>query len=87
MRADELRAILKAKPFEPVLIGLSDGRSVLVRHPDLVVVSERKVYIGLAKLKRTAPLATPDNDETLTRDFIWVSLLHVVSAEPAEDAA
>ena len=59
MVAQDLRKLLKAEPFEPVRLGLSAGRSVLIRHPDQVVVSDRHVYVGLAQLERSAPLATP----------------------------
>ena len=86
MRADDLKKLIKAQPFRPIRVALSDGRCVLVRHPDQVVVSARHVYFGLATLERTPPLATPDSTDAYPRDWILVDLLHVASAEPASAA-
>ena len=83
MVARDLRKLLKAEPFVPVRMGLSDGRPVLILHPDQVVVSDRHVYVGLAQLERSAPLATPGRADALPKDWLWISILHVVSAEPA----
>jgi len=87
MIARDLRKLLKAETFEPVRLGLSDGRSVLIRHPDQVVVSDRHVYVGLARLERSAPLATPRRGDSLPKDWLWLSILHVVSVEPANGRA
>jgi hypothetical protein len=83
MNARDLRKLLRAEPFEPVRLGLSDGRSVLIRHSHQVVVSDRHVYVGLAKLKRSAPLATPRRADAPPKDWLWINILHVVSVEPA----
>lgn len=85
MRAADIRKILKSEPFKPVLVGLSDGRSVHVRHPEQVVVSERYLYVGLAKIEPSAPLATPKSGDAIARDFLWVNLLHVATVEPADE--
>ena len=79
----DLRKLLKAQPFEPVRLGISDGRSVLIRHPDQVVVSERHVYVGLAQLERSAPPATPRTADAIPKDWLWINILHVASVEPA----
>jgi len=75
--------VLKAEPFRPVRLGLSDGRSVLIRHPDQVVVSERYLFVGLAKLERSRPLATPSTGEAIAKDGLFVNLLHVATIEPS----
>jgi hypothetical protein len=82
MRPQDIRKLLKQEPFEPIRLALSDGRSVVIRHPDQVVVSERYVYVGLARLERTPPLATPESGEAFPTDWILVNVLHVTSAEP-----
>ncbi len=87
MRATDLKNLLKTEPFAPIRLGLSDGRSVLVRHPDQVVLAERHVLIGLATLERSRPLATPRSGEAIARDWIIISLLHISSVEPADDGA
>ena len=84
MRANEMRRLLRAQPFKPIRVGLSDGRSIIVRHPDQAVVSEHKLIVGLAKVERSRPLATPRSGDTIAKDWIMVDLLHIVSAEPED---
>ncbi len=36
--SNAIRAMTLREPFEPIAIGTSDGRSFVVRHPELVVV-------------------------------------------------
>jgi hypothetical protein len=81
MIAEDLRKLLKAEPFEPLCIGLSDGRAVHVFHPDQVVVSQRHVYVGLARIARSAPLATPRRPGAIAKDWLWVNILHVATVE------
>jgi hypothetical protein len=47
MRAEELMELLRAKPFVPRRIHLTDGQSYDVRHPDSVLVLRQRVDIGL----------------------------------------
>jgi hypothetical protein len=82
MRPEEFRKLLRTKPFEPLRIGLSDGRSVLVRHPDQVVVAERHLLVGLAKLERSRPLATPINGEAIAKDWLIINLLQITAIGP-----
>ncbi len=84
VRASDIKRFLKAEPFEPISLALSDGRSVLIRHPDQVVVSERYIYVGLARLERSKPLATPKSSDTIAPDFLWLNLLHITTVEPAD---
>lgn len=83
MVGKELHKIIKQKPFVPLRLGMTDGRTVLIRHPDLVIVSPSHVYIGLARLEENPPLETPDKD-TVVEDWLWISILHVAYVEPAK---
>jgi hypothetical protein len=65
---------------------LSDGRSILVRHPDQVVVAERHVLVGLAKINRSRPLATPNGDE-IAEDWLIINVVHIATIEPANGAS
>lgn len=85
MRGADIRKLLKKEPFEPIRLGLSDGRSVLIRHPDQAVVSERHVYVGLARVQRSRPLATPQSGDTLAPDWLLVNLMHIATVEPADN--
>ena len=86
MRPEDIRQFLKRQPFEPIRVGLSDGRYVLIRHPDQAVVSDRYLLVGLARVGRSEPMATPDSGEEIAYSAFWFNLLHVVSVEPAEAA-
>ncbi len=86
MRPEEFRKILRTQPFEPVRIGLSDGRSILVRHPDQVVVADRHVLVGLAKLERSKPLATPRSGDAIAKDWMIINLLQITAIEPDNGA-
>jgi hypothetical protein len=45
--AEDLRALLKANPFVPFRLALSDGSLVEVRHRDFVTAGRRYAVIGL----------------------------------------
>ncbi len=81
MRAKDIKEMLKAQPFSPVLIGLSDGRSILVRHPDQVVVSDRFLFAGLTRLRRSQPQQTPATSEEVAREGVFVNLLQITTVE------
>ena len=67
-------------------IGLSGGRSVLIRHPDQVVISRRKVIFGLAQVRGPrGNLSAPDDGDVVAKDWMPVDLIHLVSAEPVND--
>jgi hypothetical protein len=82
MQADEVRVLLKARPFEPIEIGLSDGRKVRIRHPDQAAVSQRKLFVGLAKIHRAGRLVSPADGDEIATDWILIDVIHIVSAEP-----
>jgi hypothetical protein len=85
MIAQNLRRVLKKEPFETVRLCMSDGRAVVIHHPDQVVVSERHVYVGLATLESSTRLARPRDGHTIGKDWLWASILHVAAVEPVSD--
>lgn len=82
MRAEDLRELLKARPFETVQLSLSDGRSVIIRHPEQSLLTERKLFLGLVKVQRSKPLMTPATGDPVTNEWMLVDLLHIIGAEP-----
>jgi hypothetical protein len=81
-RAD-FQEVLRERPFAPIEVGLTDGCSILVRHPDQVMLTRRKAVFGLTQvLDGRKRLRTPDNDDRLVKDWLMIDLLHVVSAKP-----
>jgi len=83
MDRTELQDVFRKRPFVPIEIGLSDGRAILVRHPDQVMLTRRNAVFGLTQVKNGRKrFRTPDNDDRYVKDWLMVDLLHVVSAEP-----
>ncbi|MBI1826807.1 MAG: hypothetical protein HY287_11175 [Planctomycetes bacterium] len=82
MRPGELRELFRRQPFVPIKIGMADGRSIVVRHPDQVVVAERTLLIGLAKIERSKPMLTPAKSETIAKEWMIVQLIQITSIEP-----
>jgi hypothetical protein len=72
MTADELIELLEERPFVPLRLHLSDGQVREIRHPDMAIVSETLVAIGVPR---------GDNPRLATK-ITRCSLSHVVSIEP-----
>ena len=87
MQSEVIRDLLRGRPFEPIELALSDGRSVVIRHPDQAVVSRRHLYVALAHVKQGRKrLASPRDGVTIATEWILLNLVHIVSAEPANGA-
>jgi hypothetical protein len=87
MRREDLRTLLKAVPFMPIRVGLSDGRSILIRHPDQAIVTDRVLMVGLAQIGVSARLVTPASGDVFARGAFHVDLLHILSVETIAEAA
>ncbi|HKB06360.1 MAG TPA: hypothetical protein VKD90_29465 [Gemmataceae bacterium] len=77
MAPEELRDSLRQKRFEAFRIVLTDGAGCDVRHPDLLWVGRRTVYVGL----------TGEPSQTFFDRAVKVDLLHVVRIEPLESTS
>ena len=76
MTAEDLIELLEERPFRPLRLRLSDGRSYDIRHPEMAIVTPSIVAIGLS----------PDNASRLAERVTHCSLSHIVEAEPVEAA-
>ena len=47
MRPDDILQLLRAQPFQPFRISLSDGREFEVRHPEMAMVGRSTVHVGI----------------------------------------
>lgn len=74
MHAEDLIELLEERPFTPIRLYLSDGRSYEIRHPEMAIVTPRIVAIGL----------THGNGSRLAERVTHCTLAHVVEAEPIE---
>lgn len=72
MAPREIRAILKEQPFEGIRIFISDGEVYDVRHPDMVFVTARRIYIAMPPLKDGVPAGQTAS----------VDPLHITRVEP-----
>jgi hypothetical protein len=47
MRPDDVLELLRARPFQPFRISMSDGQQYEVHHPDNAIVSRLTVLVGI----------------------------------------
>lgn len=71
----EIKRIIDERPFRPIRIHLTDGKSYDIRHPEMVLVAKRELILGL---QSSPSAAVPDRVAS-------VNILHVVRIEPIED--
>jgi hypothetical protein len=69
MRAQELRAILDRRPFEPIRLHIRGGQHVDITHPEAAIVTRSLVAVGLGG---------PGVHEAV----VHYNLLHVIKIEP-----
>jgi len=83
MNLKGLRDQLREEPFQPFKIITSDGREVLIRHPELVHIAEG----GLVYVFEPSPREPAEVKVAPKR----ISAMHITTLEPveagAEDAA
>jgi hypothetical protein len=77
MRSEELRDHLRKRPFQPLRLILTDGRTFEVRHPELAVVGQSTVAVSLARRGDPEPL----HDRLVT-----IPLVDVLRVEPAKSS-
>jgi hypothetical protein len=68
--ADLIRRV-RAQPFEPFKLHLSDGSSFKIPHPDFITVSRKTVYVAV----------DPGRDD-VPEKVIWCDPLHITRLEP-----
>ena len=78
MGPEDVRRHLRKKPFQPFRITLTDGRTLDVRHPELVMVGFTALVVGLPR---------PTEPEPIYDRLVDVSLSHVMQIEPLEPSA
>ena len=77
MRPEEFKELLTARPFVPLRIHLTDGKTYDILHPEFVLVLRQRVDIGI-----------PDDPVTGILERVeHCSLLHIVRVEPLEAAS
>ena len=70
MNADELVELLEERPFVPLRLHMSNGRTHEIRHPELAIVGEGLVAIGIERENSARP------------HLRFVALDHINEVEP-----
>jgi hypothetical protein len=70
-RPEDIQARLREKPFRPLRIVASEGLRYDILHPDLVLVGNRDLMIGLPR----------EPSGTIYDQVVRVALVHVVGLE------
>ena len=72
MSPKEIKTFLKDKPFAGLRFHISDGASYEVRHPDMVLVTDRVVHIAKPPVIEDVP----------SGGSVYIDPLHVTRVEP-----
>jgi hypothetical protein len=70
LRPEEIRDRLRQQPFVPQRIFASEGLRYDILHPDLVIVGDRELMIGISR-----------GDSEIASRFVRLALIHVVALE------
>jgi hypothetical protein len=76
MTPEDLRRVVRQRPFQPFRLFVSDGSSYEIRHSELLMLGLRAVLVGL----------TTDPDQDMFERVATVDLIHVTRLEPLEGA-
>jgi hypothetical protein len=74
MTSEELIELLEERPFQPLRLHLDDGRVHEIRHPEMAIVAETIVAIGIPR----------DDDPRRATKITHCSIPHIVEVEPFE---
>jgi hypothetical protein len=76
MTPESLIELLEERPFVPLRLHLSDGRKHDIRHPEMAIVSNEVVAVGL-----------PSSDNPAIADRVTnCATFHIVEIEPLASA-
>jgi len=73
MRPDEVRAHLKAEPFQPIRVHISDGASYDVPHPEFMIVT-----------RATVAVAVDLADDGLAERLVYIDPIHITRITPID---
>ena len=74
MTAEELIELIEERPFKPLRLHLADGHIREIRHPEMAVVSESLVAIGVPG----------DQGSKVALKMTFCSVPNIVEVEPFE---
>ena len=71
MRPEQLRDLLRRRPFVPIRLHLSDGTTYDIRHPEQALLTRSTVEVGLEEQPGSG----------IADQVMYCSLLHIVRVE------
>ena len=77
MRPEDILEILRARPFEPFRVYLSDGAVYEISHPDMAIVQRSKV---------TVAVPGPEGPDGPAERIVNCALLHITRTELLDGA-
>ena len=72
MQPDDILRALRTQPFRPFRLVLGDGKTYEIRHPELVIVDDLTLVVGVPRLSIMQPV----------QGYHLVALTHVNRLEP-----
>jgi hypothetical protein len=78
MRRNEMVEALRASPFQPFRVHVSDGTTFDIRHPEMLMVTRQSAVVGILESRDTGESGDvyPQIERSTT-----VDLLHVTQIE------
>lgn len=77
MRPEDIKKLRDARPFIPFKAVFTDGRAVLIPHPDHLFIAKHVIEIGVE----------PDPVTNIPSETIHASPLHIVRLEASDPVA
>jgi hypothetical protein len=74
MTAEDLIELLEERPFVPLRLHLADGRVREIRHPEMAIVAQSHVVIGIPR----------DDESHVAVRTTFCSIPNIVEVEPFE---
>jgi len=78
MRPEDILRFLRARPFAPFRIHMSDGTTFEIAHPELAIVEQSTVLVGVPG---------PEGPDGPVERTVFCALVHVTRAERINGAA
>lgn len=72
MRPEDILRFLRARPFEPFRIYMSDGSTFDIKHPELALVERSTVLVGVPG---------PQGPDGPLERTVFCALMHITRAE------
>lgn len=84
MRRDDLIDALRASPFRPFRLHVSDGAAFEVRHPEMLMVTRHSVIVGILESGENGSSedAYPRIERSTTVDLLHVTQIEELQQRP-----